>query len=35
MKATWAKIAAAVAGAGAILMFWRKRADTDSADTND
>ena len=35
MKATWAKVAAAVASVGAIVMFWRKRCDTDSADTAD
>ena len=35
MKATWTKIAAAAAGIGAVLMFWRKRADNDSADTTD
>ena len=31
MKATWAKMAAAIAGIGAVLMFWRKRADNDDA----
>lgn len=37
MKATWAKIAAAGAGIGAVLMFWRKRTDpdTDSVDSAD
>ncbi len=35
MKATWVKVAAAVASVGAILMFWRKRSDTDGADTAD
>ncbi len=35
MKSTWAKVAAAAAGAAAILMFWRKRNDTDSADAAD
>ena len=35
MKATWAKIAAAVAGIGAVLMFWRKRTDSDTVDTAD
>ncbi len=35
MKATWAKIAAAIAGIGAVLMFWRKRADSDNVDTTE
>ena len=33
MKSTLAKVAAAVASIGAIVMFWRKRSDTDSTDT--
>jgi hypothetical protein len=35
MKSTWAKVAAAAASAAAILMFWRKRNDTDSVDAAD
>jgi hypothetical protein len=35
MKSTWAKVAAAAASAAAILMFWRKRSDTESADPGD
>ncbi len=35
MKSTWAKVAGIVASVGAMLMFWRKRSNTDNADTAD
>jgi hypothetical protein len=35
MKSTWAKVAGVVASVGAVLMFWRKRSDSDGADTAD
>jgi len=35
MKSTWAKVAGVVASLGALLVFWRKRSNTESADTAD
>lgn len=32
MKATWAKIVAAIAGIGAVLMFRRKQSDSDTTE---